>query len=145
MVLAGNIVRASDSYTTWTTFTPTWLNITVGNGSVGGRYRRVGSFTIEFRAQIVFGSTTSVTGTIGLTVPGGLTGEGASTRQIIQAGAFDNSAPAGVTGLGLLQSGGGTSIDRFYGAVTNFWGSGLPFTWATSDQLWCKGSLEVTT
>jgi hypothetical protein len=145
MVLAGNIVRASDAYTTWTTFTPTWLNITVGNGSVGGRYRRVGSFTIEFRAQILFGSTTSVTGTIGLTVPGGLSGEGASTRQIIQAGAFDNSGPTGIPAIGLLQSGGGTQIDRFYGAVSNFWTSTVPWTWATSDQIWCKASLEVTT
>ena len=48
---------------TWTAFTPSWGAVnsapSVGNGSLVGRYRRLGPKTIMLRVFLTFGSTTS--------------------------------------------------------------------------------------
>jgi hypothetical protein len=46
---------------TWTTWTPTLGNITLGNGTVTARYQKIGK-TVNFRFNITFGTTTAVTG-----------------------------------------------------------------------------------
>ena len=52
-------VAGSSSYTSWT---PTFTNITTGNGTKTGSYVKNGKFVSGY-AKIVFGSTTSITGT----------------------------------------------------------------------------------
>lgn len=44
----------------WQTWTPTYANLTVGNGTVVARYRKVGKM-IEFRYSLTWGSTTTFT------------------------------------------------------------------------------------
>jgi hypothetical protein len=64
---ANNTVLIADSAQTtglrwggdWTTYTPTYSNITVGNGTVVSRYRQMGK-TVEVFFKLTFGSTTSV-------------------------------------------------------------------------------------
>ena len=46
------------------TFTPTFTNLTVGNGSVFGRYTKVGRI-INIQLGFVWGSSSSIAGTIG--------------------------------------------------------------------------------
>jgi hypothetical protein len=46
----------------WTTWAPTWTNVTVGNGTVIAKYAVVGK-TVFFRVAIIFGTTTSISGT----------------------------------------------------------------------------------
>jgi hypothetical protein len=46
---------------TFTTWTPSWTRLTVGNGTVVARYGTSGKFTF-FDLSIIFGSTTSITG-----------------------------------------------------------------------------------
>jgi hypothetical protein len=48
---------------TYTAFTPTYNNITIGNGTNTGRYLRIGNF-VHVTQQLTFGSTTSVTGAV---------------------------------------------------------------------------------
>jgi hypothetical protein len=45
----------------WQTWTATYGNITVGNGTATARYQQIGK-TINFRYNLTFGSTTSITG-----------------------------------------------------------------------------------
>ncbi len=45
----------------WQTWTPTWTNLTVGNGTQSAAYCQIGK-TIFFRLKLVFGTTTSITG-----------------------------------------------------------------------------------
>jgi hypothetical protein len=45
----------------WTAWTATYGNITVGNGTATARYQQIGK-TINFRYNLTFGSTTSITG-----------------------------------------------------------------------------------
>jgi hypothetical protein len=42
----------------WTSYTPTYLNLTPGNGTVTARYRQVGK-TVEVSYRLLWGSTTS--------------------------------------------------------------------------------------
>ena len=52
---------ASPAAGTWQSYTPTYTNLTVGNGTVVSRYTQSGKLvTVNF--SIVFGSTTSLTG-----------------------------------------------------------------------------------
>ena len=52
----------------WTSWTPSWTNLTVGNGTVTAKYRE-NSDTVDVILTLVFGSTTSVSGHIKLTPP----------------------------------------------------------------------------
>lgn len=59
---------ASGGTVTYTTWTPTWTNLTVGNGTVVARYGTSGKF-VNFAIGIQLGSTSSVSGTIEFTLP----------------------------------------------------------------------------
>lgn len=45
----------------WISYTPTWTNISLGNGSVGGSYLRIGN-TVIGKVSLTLGSTTTFTG-----------------------------------------------------------------------------------
>ena len=67
----GNVLTVAGGVPTWaapaasgftfTTWTPTWTRLTVGNGTVIARYGESGKF-VFFDLSIEFGSTTSITG-----------------------------------------------------------------------------------
>ena len=52
----------------WTAFTPTWTNVTVGNGTNVGSYMKIGDMTFV-AARLLFGTTTAITGAVQLTIP----------------------------------------------------------------------------
>ena len=52
----------------WTAYTPTYTNITIGNGTVTARYLQTGK-TVTGGVLIVFGSTTSITGDCSISLP----------------------------------------------------------------------------
>jgi hypothetical protein len=52
----------------WTAYTPTLTNITIGNGTVIGRYQTVGN-TVNVFFSLTLGSTTSFTGGVAVSVP----------------------------------------------------------------------------
>jgi hypothetical protein len=117
----------------WQSFTPTWNNVTVGNGTSEGFYTRIND-TIIGTAYFALGSTSSITGTVSLTPPVGtpLTREGfniGSTRSVdFGTGAF--------SGLAILAS--NTIRPRCAGASASFVGDNeinatTPFTWTTND------------
>lgn len=80
--------QTADSSTTWAwrSWTPTYVNITVGNGTVVAKYRQIGK-NIEFRYKLTFGSTTSISTAPTVTLPvtaasdatGFFVGDGAQT------------------------------------------------------------------
>jgi len=53
---------------TYTTFTPTYQNLTTGNGTNTGRYLRIGNF-VHVTQKFVFGSTSSVGGNVSCDFP----------------------------------------------------------------------------
>lgn len=129
---------------TYTAYTPTFANLTVGNGTSSARYSRVNN-VVNYYGYFTLGSTSAVTGVVNITLP--------ITANAIYAGIngipmgdlemFDTSASTWYKGE--VFSIGSTTVTR-----TRIWttsGSNVinnsspnitaPFTWATGDQfLW---------
>lgn len=68
--VAGQVLTAAElnAIATFTSFTPTWTNLTVGNGTNTGRYAQVNEL-VFMQVDLVFGSTTSISGDVRLTLP----------------------------------------------------------------------------
>lgn len=65
---------SGDIVSDYVSYSPTYTNFTLGNGSENIQYRRVGK-NIEILGTIVLGSTSSVTGDMILSMPNGLSGD----------------------------------------------------------------------
>jgi len=128
----------------WTTFTPTISGITLGNGTKTGSYCQIADTTF-FRVVVTFGSTTSITSNIDLTMP--TTPVGYSTFDYFNtnAQAYDSSTTTFFPSTGnlavsstvvrlLLSKSNGTFVQSFDYISTE------PFTWATGDTLSVHGS-----
>ena len=126
-----------------TSYTPTLTNVTLGNGSVSGFYERLGSYVV-FGVHLSFGSTTSVSGLIGISLPF-TAASGASTRNFINLSLNDTGTNA-YQGLGLIMD-SATKFDCYavntagtYGS----WAAGgtsatVPHTWANTDEIYGGG------
>lgn len=115
----------------WTSYTPTWTNLTVGNGTVAAYYMRVGK-TIHARCRIVWGSTTSATSAIGASLP--VTPSSAyNLYDAVGVGTLMNGPTAGSTDryacTAALLSTSSVYLIQGNSAVTN----AVPFTFASSD------------
>ena len=126
----------------WAAWTPTWTNLTVGNGTVTARYKQLGK-TVVCRVSLVWGSTTQITATnvsfslpiTSITYPGtaGLNTWG-------QARYFDQSTGAAVEGFIVNFPNTSSAFFNAYKAdATYATGAGLsgtvPFSWANLDEI----------
>ena len=81
----------------WTSFIPSWTNLTVGNGTNSGAYTQIGK-TVFLRINLLFGSTTSVSGDICFTHP-------------VTSASYADTTPLGVARLHVGGSGyGGVAL-----------------------------------
>jgi hypothetical protein len=64
---------------TWTSFTPTWTNLTVGNGTYTSSSYSLNGKIAQVNIRLVFGSTTSISGDVSFTVPAAITRKVATT------------------------------------------------------------------
>jgi len=67
-VLPEHLISGNGTSWAWQTWTPSWTNLTVGNGVTKAKYCKIGK-TLVARLNLLFGTTTSITGAIGLAVP----------------------------------------------------------------------------
>jgi hypothetical protein len=82
---------AGETGAAWTAWTPTWTNLTVGNGTVLAAYKQIGKVVFA-RYSIVFGSTSSISGAITFTLP--VTSVTYGTSQALGSGFIDDAATA---------------------------------------------------
>jgi hypothetical protein len=126
------------------TWTPTWANLTVGNGTVTASYIQVGKL-VSCYLKLVFGSTTSITGLPEATLPvnraSGVAGTIAPTSGFARY--WDTSAGAAYEGgVAAIAANIATKIIPTAMSVvgTSIQSVGLssttPFTWATGDELY---------
>jgi hypothetical protein len=123
---------------TYTAYTPSFFNLTVGDGLVSGAYARVNDF-VHVYGSLTFGSTTSVTGAVSIVLP-------VNHSLSITAFAYgfvqlrDNSTGVfypggtrynGLTGSVFAASYGITGSNTFLNVIT----ATVPFTWTVSDQM----------
>ena len=121
-----------------TGYTPTLTNVTLGNGTIIGRYQRVGAYCI-FGIHLVFGSTTSVSGNIGFSLP--FTAASSATTRSMGVFALGDTGTNTFWGVGLIIE-NGTKIDIYAQNATSTYvftagtSSTVPHTWANTDELY---------
>jgi hypothetical protein len=129
---------------TYTAFTPTFANLTVGNGTSSARYSRVNN-VVNYYGYFILGSTSAVTGNVNITLPITANAIYGYVNGILMGDLSMYDTSASTWYKGEVFSIGSTTVTR-----TRFWTTSgtkiisnssanttLPFTWATGDQfLW---------
>jgi hypothetical protein len=132
-------LKYTGGYTSWT---PTWTNLTLGNGSLTARYTQVGK-TVRFDVQLVFGSTTSITGSYpSFTLPVALAKSTSMANYY-----FLDSGTQKYFNSAYMESASVVYLIAGYAAANYVQESGVsstvPFTWTTGDYFIVSGSYEV--
>ena len=126
-------------------FTPSWTNLTVGNGTIIAKYSIVGRL-VKFTANLTWGTTTSIAGSVGVAPP------------VAPAAPYGNYMPIGdislidwttalYMGAAVLMVSGSIDV-RVIGAAGTYanWTSvnaTTPFTWASTDMMSIDGCYFV--
>lgn len=140
---AGLITGTGTSLGAWTSFTPTYTNFTIGNGTQEYVYARIGKIVVV-RGRTTLGSTSSVTGQWDFTLPvNAVAGYGtANLGPIGMFNAYDASASVLAFGT-VIRVGTGTvrfvchNTSGTYATNSDATGT-VPFTWASGDFIQVK-------
>jgi hypothetical protein len=132
---------------TWAAYTPTWSNLTVGNGTVVARYVQNGK-VVNFYIDLTWGSTTSASGAWTVNWPVTPASNDAARGALVNVWINDVSFS---DFLGLVRShvSTTTTLSLAYGSTNSTFliASGLtataPMTWVTSDRILIQGTYEV--
>lgn len=130
--------------TAWASYTPTWAGttgISLGDGTLSGRWRKMGPKTYAVQISLTWGSTTSVSGTGDWTflLPDSMTS--GSVAQVMTAFILDSGTDRklatgfvtnGATVVGPIVPEGGNTVTKT-----------VPQTWANGDNLTISGILEA--
>lgn len=132
---------AGDLGGAWTTWSPSYTNITVGNGTATARYIQKGK-TIEFFFSLTLGSTSTLTSSPAITLPATPNSTGHSdTNTILAMGTLRDNSPSNLYNVvGLYNSTPRLDI-RFFGGTT--YSGVVPFTAATNDVISIRGVYEA--
>jgi hypothetical protein len=141
-------VLQQDNLSSWTSYTPGLNNVTLGNGTISGYYRRNGS-DMELSFYFIMGSTSSVTDIIGLDLPTGHTintanipTATASLTTFGSATALDTSAGTRYTASVVYSD--TNTLRAVSNAGTSLWAATAPFTWATGDVFSWRATVPIT-
>lgn len=137
----------------WSSYTPGWFaetgtNPTLGNGTLTGRYLKVGR-TVDWVVQLTWGST-SAAGSGGGSENWmfGLPAAPAAgfTQRIVAVDVFDSSTSLHYSGNAIYSTtNGGTfrTIVSNRADASGIWDSTLPIVWAAGDILYASGRYEA--
>jgi len=124
----------------WTSFTPSWTNLTVGGGTNTGAYQQVGK-TVHMRISFVFAADSSIGGAVSFAPP--VNAATYNTWSNIGNVLLRDNGVGSYSGFVDWDSATSFSINAWKadGTYTQAIGlsSTVPFTWTTSDviQLVC--------
>lgn len=139
--MAANSVKTQSLNKPWTSFTPSWTNITVGNGTNTGSYVQIGK-TVHFRTYFKMGSTSSIGGSVTLALPVAIATYSQALAVIANVEMYEQGASLWV---GTLYSNGGVRVLTVSGTriTVAAISSSVPFTWGTDDTLTIAGTYEA--
>ncbi len=134
---------------TWQTWTPTYTNLTVGNGTVVARYTQDGK-TVVAVFELTFGSTTTIDGT-GPTISSPVTATSAYTdiKRIWAGGGLVQDATAFATFPAFVRFPTVTTLEVLLHNTAGTYGKGsqpsatIPMTWAVNDILSFTATYEA--
>jgi hypothetical protein len=145
---ANNTVLIADSAETtglkwgggWTTWTPTYTNMTIGNGSSVARYVKIGK-TVHWYLRFTFGSTSSFGAYTAFTLPSTPIANFAyNARGLLRdEGVIWRFASAIVDGSTVYPN--VENVSGTYSSDASV-SSTVPFTWGTNDFLQLAGTYE---
>lgn len=134
----------------WQSWTPTWTNLTVGNATVVAKYKQTGK-TVDFRVNLIFGSTSSISGSVALTLPVTALAYGNTGTGAFPLVGIVRYEDIGVNGYaGVIDMNSTTTIRPLVPNASatfltlNATTSTIPFTWGTGDEMTLTGSYEAT-
>lgn len=134
----------------WTSWTPTWTTLTIGNATVSATYQQIGK-TVNFQILVTLGSTTTM-GSVTpptFTLPVAASSFTNGAGKVVPLGcatAYDTSASL------YFSLAAATSNSTTVGTVLrpssdpvqlSPLSSALPFTWATGDTIGIRGTYEA--
>lgn len=140
----GTLALASIDTTAWSSWTPTWTNISIGNAVVTGRYKQIGKY-VAYSLVVQWGTGTSQSGSALFTIPVTAVAAIGSGSNIGTAKLFDGTN--GFIGT-VIQNNTVQAIIRWY----NTQGTGLkeanisatsPSTWSTTTEWHMRGFYEA--
>ena len=124
----------------WTTWTPTYTNFTLGDGTATARYRKLGK-VVEVYCRITLGSTSSITGAMAVSLPISNSYDGILfTAKLADVGTGNY--------FGLAELSSGSAFIRLIptnGTYATFSAisATTPYTFTTNDYIQFSGSYEV--
>ena len=126
----------------WTSYTPTWTNLTVGNATQDSAFIAAGKLHIV-RIFLKFGSTSSISGIPEITLPNGVSfSSGYAVTTIVGTGGL-RDASGGTDYTAILMRSGSTAarlrflaeqVNATYAAASAISAS-IPMTWAVDDEI----------
>lgn len=121
---------------TWTNYTPTFTNLTVGNATINFSYSQLGK-TVNVRGYLTFGTTTSVSGLISISLPVNT----ATTigGPVIGHARYNDTGTASYSGIASVASASTVActianVAATYPTIINT-SATIPHTWANLDVL----------
>jgi hypothetical protein len=119
----------------WTTYVPTWTNVTVGNGTVTARYTRVFGKTIKGYVRFVLGNTSAITGGVSVSLPVTVHASMAATNVRVGYGTYlDDSTGSRYWGAPIIGTATTLVLCDHANPYAQITGA-IPFAWTTSDVL----------
>lgn len=138
-VIANVTGSGSGTFGAWVGYTPTFTNLTVGNGTTAFTYLQVGK-TVHVRGRLTFGTTTSVSGAISLSLPITATSGNFVPQVTVRAGGVDYAAYMAATTTTVALSAIG-SAGTYANRVTT--SSTIPGTWTNADNITFSATYEA--
>lgn len=131
-----NLIQNPIYETEWLTWSPQFTNLTVGNGTLTGYYK-INYDTAIYKWTLVFGSTTSISGSVTHTLP--FTRSGLTDIRPIGFVRLNDASASVIQGLPSFVSSTSAVIQQLTASGTYLTGGALsstvPFTWTTSDEI----------
>lgn len=118
-------------------YTPTWTNLTVGNGTVTARYVAIGMF-VYAQIKFVFGTTSSITGSVSVSLPN--TANTSFNNGFIGQVRFLDANVGYYSGT--VQQASGTTAEIIVArtdgtyALDSQISATIPYTWVSTDTMW---------
>ncbi len=130
----------------WKDWTPTYTNLSVGDGTVVARYVQIGKIVIV-HYNLLFGSTTSISGSVELTTPVGAGSTYVSFEDAVGVANYRDAGSNRFAGTVTMRDAAKFQLWVHGAASThvNFTGlsSSVPMTWTTSDILTFSATYEA--
>jgi hypothetical protein len=128
----------------WTTYTPTWTASAgvpaIGNGSLTGRYRRIGK-TVDFEVALLAGTTTTY-GTAGAFWSFGLPPVGNTAATYAFPMRMFDTGVLEYVGIASVAAGGST-VDLYKSPTGRFLNNSFATAFGNTDTLWFNGTYEL--